>query len=68
MNSGLQTDVCMQYFSKAFDYFSHNKRLLNKIKGYGITGKVNNCIEDFVGDRSQAVAVDGSISSSIPVA
>ena len=40
MQLGLQTDVCVLDFSKAFDKVGH-KRLVEKLKMYGIDGETN---------------------------
>jgi hypothetical protein len=45
-------------FSKVFDKVSHNL-LINKLKHYGIRGKVNNWIESFLSGQTQAVIVEG---------
>ena len=66
MQLGLQTDVCVLDFSKAFDKVGH-KRLVEKLKMYGIDGETNTWIKDFLSNRTQSVLVDGSHSSSIPV-
>ena len=63
MHSGLQTDVCVLDFSKAFDKVGHN-RLLEKLKWYGVTGETNDWIRSFLSDRTQAVVVDGLTSSN----
>ena len=46
-------------FQKAFDKVPH-KRLLEKIKSYGIVGPTLNWIEDFLKNRSQKVMVNGA--------
>ena len=53
-------------FQKAFDSVPH-KRLLSKLKGYGIQGKLLNWIENFLKDRKQRVQVDGSSSEWVDV-
>jgi len=54
-------------FSKAFDKVSHNL-LIHKLKHNGIHGKVNTCrIQNFLANRSQAVADDGEMSEYISV-
>ena len=40
MQQGVQTDLCMLDFSKAFDKVGHS-RLVEKLKWYGIDGEVN---------------------------
>ena len=66
MQQGLQTDLCILDFSKAFDKVGH-RRLVEKLKWYGIGGEVNTWITNFLSDRSQRVVVDGVSSDSIPV-
>nr|XP_047129410.1 uncharacterized protein LOC124809381 [Hydra vulgaris] len=48
-------------FAKAFDKVEH-KRLLTKIKAYGITGKIYNWIESFFANRKQKVAISNTVS------
>ena len=50
-------------FAKAFDTVPH-KRLLNKLKAYGITGNLLNWIKAFLSDRTQAVKVNGISSET----
>lgn len=49
-------------FSKAFDVVSH-KKLMLKLKSYGIDGKILKWIEQFLLDRKQRVSIDGNFSS-----
>ena len=41
-------------FQKAFDTVPH-KRLIHKLKGYGISGNLLHWIEDFLHDRKQSL-------------
>ena len=66
MHDGLQNDVIVLDFSKAFDKVGH-ERLLKKLSWYGIRGETNEWIRSFLSDRTQAVVVDGHTSSSAPV-
>jgi len=66
MQLGLQTDICILDFSKAFDKVGH-RRLVEKLRMYGIDGETNTWIENFLSNRSQSVLVEGACSSSIPV-
>ena len=59
-------DVIYLDFRKAFDSVPH-KRLLNKLKSYGITGKVHTWIESFLTNRTQKVIVGEGESKSSPV-
>ena len=54
MNNGKQTDVIVMDFAKAFDKVGH-RRLIEKMKYYGVGGKTNKWIEDFLAGRSQRV-------------
>ena len=56
-----QIDVILLDFSKAFDVVPHH-RLLMKLYMYGITGKTHRWIEDFLGNITQEVVVNGSKS------
>ena len=57
-----QIDLVILDFSKAFDTVPHQK-LLHKLKNYGIDGKINGWIEQFLTNRQQRVLVDGEFSS-----
>ena len=58
-------------FQKAFDTVPHI-RLLKKLEGYGITGKILGWIKNFLTDRKQKVVLNGShsdwteVTSGIP--
>jgi hypothetical protein len=66
MASEKQTDVLIMDFSKAFDKVSHSL-FVHKLEHYGIRGKTNNWIKNFLHDRSQTVVVDGVTSDYISV-
>lgn len=51
---------------KAFDTVPH-RRLLHKLRHYGITGKTNHWIEAWLCDRQQRVVLDGACSSDAQV-
>ena len=53
-------------FSKAFDKVGH-RRLLTKLQGYGVTGKMNSWIQNWLVDRTQVVVIDGEQSGPVPV-
>ena len=61
MKNGMQTDVLIMDFSKAFDKVGH-MHLMEKLKYYGIQGRTNAWIKDFLADRKQVVVVDGEKS------
>ena len=56
-----QIDVILLDLSKAFDVVPHH-RLHMKLYMYGITGKTHRWIEDFLGNITQEVVVNGSKS------
>ena len=66
MQDGLQTDVCVLDFSKAFDKVGH-RRLIKKLEWYGVGGSVSHWVADFLSDRTQSVVVDGISSDRVPV-
>ena len=66
MNNGKQTDVIVMDFAKAFDKVGH-RRLIEKMKYYGVGGKTNKWIEDFLAGRSQRVVLDGEKSYNTDV-
>ena len=53
-------------FSKPFDKVSHSL-IVHELDHYGIRGKTNIWIQNFLLDRSQAVVVDGGKSNYINV-
>jgi hypothetical protein len=71
LDNGHYVDCIYMDFQKAFDKVPH-KRLLEKIKSYGIVGPTLNWIEDFLLNRSEKVMVNGAgsewenVTSGIP--
>ena len=61
-----QIDIGVLDFSKAFDVVPH-KRLLSKLRLYGIEGKCANWVNSFLSGRTQQVVVDGATSKTSPV-
>ena len=59
-------DIIYLDFRKAFDSVPH-KRLLLKLKSYGINGEILNWVEDFLTGRKQRVNVNGKFSSRTDV-
>jgi len=57
-DGGKQVDVAILDFSKAFDTVPH-RRLLGKLRFYGITGTTLKWVEQFLIDRTQSVLCDG---------
>ena len=66
MYTGHQTNVLVMDFSKVFDKVGH-RHLLTKFQGYGVTGKMNSWIQNWLADRTQVVVVDGEQSGPVPV-
>ena len=64
-------DIIYLDFQKAFDKVSH-KRLLEKLKAYGIKGNLHRWIEDWLTGRKQRVVINGkesdwmNVSSGVP--
>ena len=54
-------DVLYLDFAKAFDKVCH-KTLLNKLEGFGITGKILDWFKSFLSERYQRVIVQGKLS------
>jgi len=63
LNLGLQTDVLLLDFKKAFDKVPH-QRLCYKLSHYGIRGATLEWIKNFLVNRTQKVVVNGYDSSS----
>ena len=59
--NGIIHDINMD-FQKAFDSVPH-RRLLGKLKSYGIIGEVYTWLEAFLKDKKQKVLVNGATSS-----
>ena len=66
IDAGRQTDCLIMDFSKAFDKVSH-RLLVRKLHNYGINGKTNTWIKNFLLDRKQTVVVEGETSDYIEV-
>ena len=62
MDQGYDVDIIYVDYTKAFDKIPH-KRLLKKLWGYGIRGKIYSWIKDFLKNRTQRVVVNGCFSS-----
>jgi hypothetical protein len=61
IEEGNTIHVAVLDFSKAFDKVPH-ERLLNKLKFYGVCGKINQWIRNFLTTRTQKVVCDGVAS------
>ena len=53
-------------FQKAFDTVPH-RRLIGKLKSYGVSGEILSWVMAFLYDRNQVVKVNGTESDSAPV-
>jgi hypothetical protein len=65
-DAGVQTDVAILDFSKAFDTVPHAK-LLSKLSHYGIKGPIHDWISTFLSKRTMKVVVEGESSEEAPV-
>lgn len=65
-DAGVQTDVAILDFSKAFDTVPHAK-LLHKLKHYGIRGPILQWITTFLTRRTMRVVLEGERSEEAPV-
>ena len=61
-----QVDVGVLDFAKAFDKVPH-RRLMNKLRLYGLHGDISRWIYSFLSHRTQQVIVDGSKSGASDV-
>ena len=61
-----QTDVLIMDFAKAFDKVCHS-HLVHKLHHYGIRGKVNRWIKNWLTNRKQCVVVEGEKSQFVIV-
>ena len=66
MDNKKQIDLIFLDFCKAFDKVPH-RRLLNKLKYYGITGELVKWIEQWLTKRNQRVTLENHVSSKLPV-
>ena len=62
LDNSLSTDVVYLDFAKAFDTIPH-KRLIHKLRAYGIRGKVLRWITNFLSHRRQKVVLHNGNSS-----
>ena len=62
IDKGGSIDCVYLDFAKAFDKVPH-KRLIEKLKAYGIEGKIVNWISDFLHNRQQVVQINNAKST-----
>ena len=60
--NGKEVDVIYLDFMKAFDTVPH-KRLVNKLKAYGVSGEILDWITEYLKDRTQVVVLNGEKSN-----
>jgi hypothetical protein len=65
-DAGVQTDVAILDFSKAFDTVPH-KKLLSKMDSYGIRGPINNWLNMFLTHRKMQAVVEEEHSEEVAV-
>ena len=61
LSNGHSVDEVMLDLSKAFDLVPH-KRLVHKIKGYGVTNELAEWFEDFLRNREQRVVFEETLA------
>ena len=66
LNESNYVDIAILDFTKAFDKVPH-KRLIHKLKYYGITGPISSSIESFLAEITPQVVINGSASIPIQV-
>ena len=59
LDAGLETDLMLLDFAKAFDSICH-KKLLQRLKRFGICGPLLACFESYLSYRMQRVVINGS--------
>lgn len=66
MHNSSQVDALYTDFAKAFDHVDHNI-LLNKIRNFGIDGKLWSWIQSYLSGRTQIVRIGNTLSRSLDV-
>jgi len=66
LDDGYGLDIIYLDYRKAFDSVPH-KRLIEKLKTYGITGCLREWIESFLTSRKMKVGIRGTFSEEIEV-
>ena len=65
-DKNIQTDLMIMNFTKAFDTVLH-KRILYKLKYYGMSQQAINQITSFLSNRIQTVILENTTSEKLPV-
>ena len=63
LDKGVQNDIILLDFSKAFDKVPHNLQLY-KLKTFGFNNKLLSWFTDYLSERSQTVIVEGKQSEN----
>lgn len=66
IDKNIKTDILYLDFTKAFDSINH-KKLLFKLRLYGVDGALWDWFSDYLSNRRQRVVIDGSNSGWTPV-
>ena len=66
IDKNIQTDIYLLRFAKVFDPVDH-QLLLQKLKSYGVRGKLYNWFANYVSGRCQRVVINGTASNWAPV-
>ena len=66
LDKNIQTDIIYLDVAKAFDSVDH-QFLLQKLKSYGVRGKLYNWFVNYLSGRCQRVVIDGTASNWAPV-
>ena len=64
LDEGKQVDILVMDFAKIFDKVCHSL-LIHKLHHYGIRGKINSWIENWLANRTQSVVIDGERSEPV---
>jgi sarcosine oxidase/L-pipecolate oxidase len=65
-DNNTQSDVLYLDFAKAFDSVDH-QILVEKLKCYGVAGRLVDWLTDYLNGRTQRVVIDGAVSQWDPV-
>ena len=66
LDQNKQTDILYLDFAKAFDSVDHTI-LIEKLRWYGIEGRLLHWFRNYLSNRTQKVVIDGMSSRSLPV-
>ena len=66
LDEGFGLDIVYLDYRKALDCVSH-RRLIEKLKGFGINGKLLQWLESFLTSRTMSVMLSGNFSQLLKV-